>query len=412
MDENINPGSRWMVLVTMFIVTATTSTFLIAPAPLIGAILRATPGLSAGQVVLMTMTSFNIFAAVSAILGGILIDKFGVMKFYIGGSIIIGAGALLTPFIGSSSWGIIFIRGLQGIGTGPIMVAILPIAARYFPVKLRSLIIVLQGLAVASGVALGLIVMPGIFQATQSWQTAMAWLAPISIPGLISSIFVALGQKQPEEEKADIKTSFRQDIITALSNPVTWVVIACLALHAWFYQAFNDLIPNYLNAAPPVGSGYDQNIAGMLMSIASWITICGGFAGVLIAERFLRGNARPVVLSGFISGAICILLISAPAMAANHMIMGICVCGIGFFSAFIGPQALGHIAKYYPEQITGTIGGLTGISIFAGIAGPTVNAAAVQNSGGFQMPLVIMAGVAVMGALAAFFLKPVKAVQQ
>jgi len=391
----------------MFVVTATTSIFLIAPAPLIGEMIRTTPGLSAGQVVLMTMTSFNIFAAVSAILGGILIDRFGFVKFYIGGLIIIGVGALLTPFIGSSSWGIIFIRSLQGIGTGPIMVSILPIAARYFPVKLRSLIIVIQGVAVSLGIALGLIFIPRIFQATQNVQTPMAWLSPICILGLIFSFIVALRLKQSEDEKPRTKALFKEDIMTALSNPVTWVAFACLAVHAWFYQAFSDLIPIYLNTPSPAGLGYDQGIAGTLMSAASWIMIFGAFIGVLITEKFLRGNARPVVLAGFVLGAIFICLINVPALASNHMILGICVCAISFFTSFISPLALGYIAKYYPKHITGTIGGLTGISSFAGMAGPTVSAIAMQISG-YRMAFSIMVGVAVIGALIALFLKPVK----
>lgn len=196
--------------------------------------------------------------------------------------------------------------------------------------------------------------------------------------------------------------------MTALSNPVTWVVLGCLALHAWFYQAFSDLVPTYLNAASPVGLGYEQGITDTLMSASSWIFICGGFIGVLITEKFLKGNARPVVLSGFALGAASICLINIPAMASNHMILGISVYTISFFSAFIQPQALGHIAKYYPKHITGTLGGLIGISVFTGIAGPMVSATAMLMSGGFQLPFSIMVGIAVIGAIVAIFLKPVK----
>jgi len=391
----------------MFVVTATSSFFLIAPAPLTGEILKTMPQLSVGQVLIMTMTIFNIFVVVGAICGGPFLDKFGVMKLYIAGLIFICIGALLTPFIGSSLGGMIFIRSLQGIGTGPIMVAVIPLAATYFPVKLRSILIVLQGLAVSLGVKIGLILIPRIFQTTQSWQTAMAWLAPISILGLIFSFIVALSSKQPEKEISKTITPFKEDIKTALSKPVTWVVIACLAMYTWFYQAFNDLIPTYLNAASPAGLGYDPGIAGSLMSTASWIMICGAFIGVLITEKFLKGNARPVVLAGFVLGAIFIYLINIPAMASNHMILGSCVCAIAFFSAFIQPQALGYIAKYYPKHITGTIGGLTAISSFGGIAGVTASSKAMQISG-YQMSFNIMVGVAVIGALAALFLKPVK----
>ena len=145
-----------------------------------------------GQITFITMSIFNIFVIVSAILGGPFLDKFGVMKAYIGGLIIIGIGALLTPFMGSSFEGMIFIRILQGLGTGPIMVSVIPIAARYFPPKQRSIIIVLQGLAVLLGIEFGLVFIPWIFHLTNSWQTSLAWLAPISILGLIFSFIVTM----------------------------------------------------------------------------------------------------------------------------------------------------------------------------------------------------------------------------
>jgi hypothetical protein len=331
------------------------------------------------------------------------------MKVYIGGLIMIGIGALLIPFIGSSSKGIIFVRILQALGTGPIMVSVLPIAAGYFPPKQRSILIVVQGLAVVVGIQIGLVCMPRIFQTTGSWQTAMAWLAPICSLGLIFSLICALSSKQPEEEISKSKTPFKEFIKIALLKPVTWVVVVCLVMYTWCYQAFNDLIPAYLNAADPVGLGYDRGSSGSLMSASSWIMICGGFTGVLITEKFLKGNARPVVLSGFILAAIFIYLIHVPTMASNHMILGISVCAFSFFSAFIQPQALGYITKYYPKHIMGTIGGLAmGISGFVGMAGVTAGSKAMQISGGFQMSLNIMVGVAVIGALAAIFLKPVK----
>jgi len=90
------------------------------------------------------------------------------------------------------------------------------------------------------------------------------------------------------------------------------------------------------------------------------------------------------------------------------MLLWICVCGCAFFSAFISPLLLGYIAKYYPEQITGTLGGLAcGIGIFAGFVGPMVSGTAMQASG-YAMSLNIMLGIAAIGAITAIFLKPVK----
>ncbi len=407
MNEIINSGFRCLILFTMFIVMAIASIFLIAAAPLFSAIIKTMPQLSAGQVNLMTMATFNIFAALGAVLGGPLLDKFGIIKVYIVCLIIILTGTLLTPFAGSTAWGISFIRSLQGIGAGPIMVSGVPIAARYFPPGQRSLIIVIAGLPVLLGVLIGSFSITNIYQATQNWQTALAWLAPICILGLIISVIAAVVSKQPAEDRT--KTPFMEALKAAFSKPVTWVVLACLALYSWFFQVFNDLLPIYINAPAPGGLGYDTGSSGILLTVASWIVICGAFTGVLIAEKFLKGNARPVVLAGFVLGAVFISFINVPAMASNHMFLWICVCGCAFFSAFISPLLLGYIAKYYPEHITGTLGGLAGgIGILAGFVGPMVSGTAMQMSGGYQMSLSIMIGIAVIGAIAALFLMPVK----
>ncbi len=143
------------------------------------------------------------------------------------------------------------------------------------------------------------------------------------------------------------------------------------------------------------------------MSAVSWLMICGGFTGVLVTEKFLKGNARPVVLSGFVLGAIFFYILNIPAMASNYMILKICICSISFFSGFIQPLAFGYIAKYYPERITGTLGGiLIGLDLFIGMASVTVCTKTMEISG-YHMSFIILIGVAMTGAFAALFLKPV-----
>jgi MFS family permease len=95
-------------------------------------------------------------------------------------------------------------------------------------------------------------------------------------------------------------------------------------------------------------------------------------------------------------------------MASNPMTLGICVCTIFFFLGSTEPLAFGHIAKYYPEHITGTIGGLMmGTYVFIGMASVTVCSKAMEISG-YHMSFIILVGVAIIGAFAALFLKPVK----
>jgi MFS family permease len=267
MSETTTPSFRWLTLTTMLVVSAITYIFIIRVSHL------------SIQLVFIAIIIFSISLAVASILGGTLLDKFGVMKVYIVGLIIIGIGALLTPFIGSSSGGMIFIRILHGLGTGPIIVSAVPIAARYFPLKLRSFIIALQGLAFLLGIRIGIFLISRIFQATQNLQTIMAWLAPICILGLIFSFIAASSEKKLEEEISKTKTLFKKDIITSLLKPVTWVVIACLAIYVSIEDSIYNIVPLYLSTAPPrvgLGYDYDAHIVASLNLTAMSLLICGG----------------------------------------------------------------------------------------------------------------------------------------
>jgi MFS family permease len=115
MTEMTYPRFRWFVLITLVVVTTTTAMSLIAPAPLIGAIQKSMPDLSLGQVTYVTMFYFNFFVAFAALFGGILLDKFGVIKVYIGGLLTIGMGALLVPSIGDSYYGMLFNTTVTGV---------------------------------------------------------------------------------------------------------------------------------------------------------------------------------------------------------------------------------------------------------------------------------------------------------
>ena len=114
---------RWYIFFTMIIVTATTSMALIAPASVMPILFTEMQGVEPGQVTFVTMGIFNFFLAAAALLGGYLLDKLGVIKVFIGGLLLIMIGAFLMPIVGATYWGMLFIRLLQGFGTGPVMAA-------------------------------------------------------------------------------------------------------------------------------------------------------------------------------------------------------------------------------------------------------------------------------------------------
>ncbi len=407
MNETVNTGFRWWALVAMFLVTATAATFMVVPTLLIGTLMRAS-GLSPQQVVFMTTGIFQIILPAAMILSGPFLDKFGFSKIYIGGLIIMSIGALLTPFFGHSFSGMVFIRTLQALGAGPIMVAVIPIAAKYFPVNLRTVIIVLQALAVSAGIIIGTGLNSIIFQSAKTPLMALAWLAPITIPGLVLSLITASSSKQLEKDPAGEKAFCLEDIGRVFLRPVTWTVIGCFAMASWVYQSASRVFLEYFISHPPGspgGPGHDLPGGKALFTVFGIAMIFGMIASVLITEKPLKGNARPVVVAGFAIPTIFIYLIEFSAPAAGHILLGLYLFAMGFFLAFVHPQVLGVIAKYYPAHTTGTLGGLVmGIGGFMGLAGIKACMKASLLSG-YGLSFDIIVGAAVLGVIFALFLK-------
>lgn len=414
MNELVYSKFRWYILFTMIICTATTGMGLIGPAPLTGEILKTMPQLNAGQVLLMTMASFNLFVALAALCGGALLDKFGVIKVFIGGLTLVSAGSFLVPVIGNSIGGMIFVRFLQGCGTGPIMAASAPLAASYFPHKERSIVAGFQGFSVSLGVALGLSIIPGLAVSSGNWQKALMITGPLAVVGIVLAIIMAFGPKPPqvisEKTQEEHDTGIAHAFKKALSQPVTWIAIVCYFCMSWAFQAFNDLTPSYIGLDAPVGLGYGTVAGGKFLVLGQFFFMGGSILGGLITDKVFKGNGRPVMVTGFLMGAIFSFLIKFNFITASQGILVFSLTAILFFYSFVNPQAVGYIAKNYPKEITGKLGGLaTGLAIFGGWAAPTVGGLVLSATGNYSWPINILTGILVIGFICSLFLRPKKA---
>ena len=413
MNEVTYSKFRWYILITLIICTASTAIGLIGPAPLTGDIMKSMNQTDPGKILLITMSTFNLFVAISALCGGFLMDKFGVIKVFIGGIIAISLGAFLVPFIGNTYSGMFIVRFLQGIGTGPIMAASAPLAAAYFPHKERSIVTGFQGFSVALGVVLGLSIIPRLAVTFGDWQKALMMVGPLGIVGIVMASIIAFGPKPPdvyaertaEEHQSAIAHAFKH----ALAQPVTWVAIGAYFCMSWIFQAFNDLTPSYIALDPPAGLGLGSVKGGDYLVLAQIFFMGGSVLGGILTDKIFKGNGRPIMATGFLIGAIMSVLIKYDFITANHAVLIFCLAAAGFFFSWVNPQAVGYIAKNYPSEITGKLGGLaTGISIFGGFLAPTVGATLISITGRYMMSINVMAGMCLLGFIIALFLKPKK----
>lgn len=429
-----SPGSevtysrfRWFVLVTMFVVIGTTAVGLISPAPLIpkifasflpdpsmaGAILGNKVALPAGamnigQIANVAMLYFNLAVAIGALSGGWFIDRFGALPIFYWGAVLVGVGWLLMPSVGSTIGGVVVLRVVQGLGTGPVMASAAAVAAVRFPVHERGIVTATQGAAMAAGVGLGQAFMGDVYKAVGgTWQDAVFVLWPLALVAVLMTTIVAFGPKPVVVKREDLTAADvaaqKHALRAALRHPVTWAAIACVFILSWVYQAFNDLSPTYLTD-PNIGVGFTNG--GKMLLAAQVLNFIGAFAGGVFTERAMRGRVRPSLVLGFSVGAVAGISMLMPFAVHNAAVMTVVVCIAGFFFAWVNPNALAFFAKTYPSNIVGKLGGYAmGLGIFGGSAGVAAGAHALGATNHFTLSIIIMSTVCAFGVVPALFLR-------
>lgn len=410
MNEIKYPKIRWFILFAMFIAITSSAISMIAPAPMVGAISQIL-NISIGEATGITMGTFNLFLAFGCLGGGVLIDKFGPLKMIFVGLILIFVGSTLVFMLGDSSTGVMIGRAIQGLGTGPLMACPPAIAAVWFPAKERSIVTGVQGFSVAAGVTVGFIVGPQVFTNTNDWKLTIAYLTIFVLTALVIVIAsMILGKHIPESESNSeinepLSNNVAKDLKIALGLISTWAVIASLFLNSWAYQAFNDMTPGYLAIDPPTGLGKGVVAAGSLMVGAQFAFMFGSIISGFITEKLLKGKVKYSIAVGFGVSSVLVASIKIPSVYSNQSLLFICLTLAGFFLSFVNPQAFGFIAKYYPTHIVGKLGGMAmGIGVFGSTAGVAAGAYFLHSTKLYNMSIIIVSTVCIVGVISALFL--------
>ena len=407
MNETTYSPFRWFVLATMVVSVAISSLSLISPAPLLEMMEKSGsfPGLNTGKIFLLTMATFNFFVALSCIIGGFFLDRFGFYRVYIFGIIVICLGEYLVPIIGETFWGMFLVRTLEGIGTGPIMSAGAQIAAIYFPYKERQLVNGFTGFSVMTGISIGVILVPTIAVSTGSWVAGMHNIWWYGILGIIMNIIVAFGPKPPEVAETKLPIEAKSDYRAAFKLPVTYFLIAFVFLMSWIFQTYNDVIPNYLTYSPPKGLG----VSAGLMAPSTYAFMAAALLTGLVNKKLFKHNIKPHEALSFLFGGLLTLTMLVNAITSSSMMIMIMLALTTFCYGFVNPLAMGYISEHYPQHVTGRLGGTAqGAGIVGGFGGPMVTGWVLAITDSYTEPLLILAGVCFIGFIVALF-APIKA---
>jgi MFS family permease len=406
------PNTRWFMLAAVTVGQVMIGATMICYAPILGIIAKDI-GASVGEISAAAMGTTILAAAISSILSGPILDKFGVARSITVGALITSAGVLLAPVFDNSIKQIVIVRLIMGIGWGPVTACTSTVAARWFPVEKRGMVAGMVGAGISLGIILGFIITPAFIHVVDHWSSAIRWIAMIPIIAFVLA-FATNFLTEPEvhetvsteKERANIGS----EVALAFKSLPTYIGIVCMFLFTWAMNAFNDLTPGFIAIDPPTGLGLGPAVSGRFMSAVQIGMLVGSAASGFILMKIFKGGIKSMMVTGFCFTALFTFMVKFSWINSSPALLAACLFLAGFFEAFIIPMVATFIATNYPSAIMGRIYGTTfGLSIFGGAIGVFVGATFLHITGTYAASIAIVSTVAVLGMFASWFLNSPKA---
>ena len=399
---------RWFPLATLIAAHILQGMALIGPSPLVGSIAE-TLNFNLGAATAAAMLPFTLMVAIGGLISGMVIDRWGLAKTYVLFCSLETVAALLLPVLGNSVAGLIVLRGLQGLGCGPITASGPKLASEWFPRRQRSMVQGVTGASLSAGIILGLNIGP-VIAGMRSWIIALTILGGSMIIAVILSFIFVFGPESPgsKEDNAS-KEDVTKDFKKVFGLPAFWMTFLSTFSLSWVMQGYQDLTPGHIAVSPPVGLGLGSIVSGQMMALLVFAFILGSLATPIIAEKIFKGKYGRAVTVSFLLTAFFCLSVMCPLVKFNMPVLIICLFLAGFFMGMPMASGMSFIANNYPEHITGSVGGFTmGLGIFGGAIGVAAGSTALHITGMYNISIIIVGAVAVIGAIAGFGIKPVK----
>jgi MFS family permease len=403
------PKFRWYILLMVTVAVVAQGMMLIAPTPLVG-VISESMNVGLGAITAALMMPFTLLVAIGGIASGILMDKIGIYKTFLMGTAIATIAGVLTPAAGDSLGALIALRALQGLGCGPLIASGPKLAAEWFPPMQRGLVQGVLGAALSLGITIGLMAGPQIAAKSGSWTTALLFFGIVMAVAFVLIALSKLGPSAPVVERLEAGAG-KGEIKKVMGAPLFWMTLICVFALSWVMQGYNDLTPGHLAVPAPAGLDLGPEIAGKIMGIYTLAFMLGSLVSGFVAEKIFKGNYKLAITVAFVLTAIFCFSVTIPAVNGSQAPLMICLILAGFFMGMPMPIAQTSISNFYPEHLTGSVGGITmGLGIFGGTVGVAAGSAALHATGMYNVSIIIVCVVALVGAVAGFGVRRPKAV--
>ena len=346
-----------------------------------------------------------------ALIGGALAARYGPRVVVAVGLALAAAGMMLTGVAASFPDAVAW-RVLTGIGSGASNVPVMALLPAWFAARRRGLA---SGIAVA-GSALGLIVSGAVVPRVLSTWEDGGWRACWFIFGGVTLLLAAGSLLFLRNRPADLGL---QPVGAAGESPqpapaggirwsqvyrsrAVWHLGAVYVAFGFSYIIYMTFFTKHLIDK----GGYTKDAAGDLFMLMGWVSLVCGLLWGTVSD--LIGRRRALIIVYLIHAVAFGLfaLWTAPAgFTLSAVLFGLSAWSIPAIMAAACGDVLG------PRLAPAALGLITLLFGIGQAAAPSIAGAMADASGSFSTALLLAAGVALLGALGAFFLRPVTAVE-
>lgn len=287
-----------------------------------------------------------------------------------------------TVAVASNYLGAMVGFALVGAATGTVFVLALSAVPQWFEVyEGRAM-----GLTVV-GSGLGVQVMPFVWLwllerlAFRTTFTAVG----LSVTVVLAAAAVVVTRPEPMADVPRIDRAWFRDFLTRRETPLAFLGVVCM--WAWYFVLSGDAV------GVLAAKGVPRAVAAGAFGLVGGVSIASRIGSGALADRL---GYRPVIVGGLVTTSVGILLLEfASARPVMYLALGAFGIGLGVLAALY-PPAL--IRGFDPRQPSAVVGSFQFANAIAGLLAPLGMSVLVARTGGYTLPLGVLAVVTLVGA--------------
>lgn len=335
------------------------------------------------------MTSFLLSYGFSSVFLSFLGDLFSPKKLIFWSVLSWGVLMIIMGFTTSYKWMLIN-RILLGIAEGPLFALCYSIVKLCYSDREQARASTMFILGTPIGASLGFPITAYVL-AHYDWHTTFFVMGALT---LVATVFVHFGLKGVEVSgrQKRVKTEHKANLRKLMSNKAFWMVCFFNIALMTYLWGLNSWIPTYLMEE----KGFNLKEFGSLSMIPFIGMLLGEIGGALYSDRFSVRRA-PQVFIGLLGAGIAMYLMVIVSsntlvivmMTISSMMWGICVSAV-----------FALLSRVSDKEVATTAGGIfNGLANFASAIVPVLIAYIVMFTGDFDMGIIFLSLVAIIGSL-------------